>query len=210
MGKEFHDIIIYFDHVAWYYVNYQWRFPVLDLVLPFVRNQWFWVPLYFFLFLYMPRQFKAKGWLWCLGFFISFVISDQIAGSIMKPYFMRLRPCNNPALSSIIHLIVPCGGLYGFPSNHAANHFSIGVFSAVTLSKGVKWIWPVAILWAALVAYAQVYVGVHYPLDVTVGAMIGLLTGTLTGKIFNRFFNLFPVTVPVALPLSTSTLQEEV
>ena len=134
----------------------------------------------------MPYKYKKTGWLWCLTFFISFAISDQITGGWLKPHFARLRPCANPALASIVHIIVPCGGIYSFPSSHAANHFSIGIFSAVTMGKTYKWVWPTAILWAILVSYAQVYVGVHYPLDVTVGGMIGILTGVFTGTFFNR------------------------
>ena len=190
MLKHLHDTILYYDHVAWYYVNYQWRNQVLDFVLPFMRNQWFWAPLYFFLLLFMPYKFRKTGWLWCLFFLISFVITDQVTASWLKPYFHRLRPCQNPYLSGIIHLIVPCGGIYGFPSSHAANHFSIGIFAAVTTGRYVKWIWPVAVLWAFAVAYAQVYVGVHFPLDVLFGACIGTVTGIITGSIFNRFFPL--------------------
>ena len=188
MSGSIIDTIIYYDQIAWYYVNFQWRNGWLDALLPFVRNQWFWVPLYFFLAAFMPYQYRKKGWLWCMGFIVAFIISDEVTGSLLKPYFHRLRPCNNPALASIIHLIVPCGGLYGFPSSHAANHFSIGIFSAVTLGGQYKWIWPAAILWAALVSYAQVYVGVHYPLDVTCGALIGIVAGTATGGIFNKFW----------------------
>ncbi|MBC7552737.1 MAG: phosphatase PAP2 family protein [Taibaiella sp.] len=188
MTTEIIDKLLYYDQVAWYYVNYLWRNPVFDLVLPFMRNQWFWVPLYFFLLLYMPFEYRKKGWLWCLGFLIAFIISDQLSAGLLKPYFHRLRPCNNPALSSVIHLMVPCGGLYGFPSSHAANHFSIGIFAAVTLGGRYGWVWPAAIVWAAVVSYSQVYVGVHYPLDVTVGGLIGVTSGLLTGKLFNRFF----------------------
>ncbi len=188
MANTFQDTILYWDHIAWYYVNIQWRTPLLDFVMPFLRNQWFWVPLYLFLATFMPLKFSKKGAMWCLVFFISFVISDQISASLLKPVFHRLRPCNNPALADIIHIIVPCGSGYSFPSSHAANHFSIGIFSAVTLGKYYKWVWPVAILWAASVCYAQVYVGVHYPLDVTIGACIGTLTGIFTGKLYNRYF----------------------
>ena len=188
MTTEIIDKLLYYDQVAWYYVNYLWRNPVFDLVLPFMRNQWFWVPLYFFLLLYMPFEYRKKGWLWCLGFLTAFIISDQLSAGLLKPYFHRLRPCNNPALSSVIHLMVPCGGLYGFPSSHAANHFSIGIFAAVTLGGRYGWVWPAAIVWAAVVSYSQVYVGVHYPLDVTVGGLIGVTSGLLTGKLFNRFF----------------------
>ena len=199
MLKQIHDAVIYCDHVAWYYMNFQWRNAFLDNFLPYMRNPYFWAPLYFFLLVFMPYKFRAKGWLWCLGFLLSFIITDQITATIMKPYFHRLRPCHNPALSSVIHLLVDCGGQYGFPSSHAANHFSIGVFSAVTLTRHLKWIWPVAILWAAVVAYAQVYVGVHFPLDITVGALIGIVTGVVTGRVFNRFFRLPPDGRPLHL-----------
>ena len=199
MLRSIADTLLYWDHIAWYYVNIQWRAPLLDLIMPFMRNQWTWVPVYFFLLLFMPSRFSKKGWMWCLLFFISFVISDQISASLLKPFFERLRPCNNPALANIRHIIVPCGSGYSFPSSHAANHFSISVFSAVTLGYRYKWIWPVGILWAATVCYSQVYVGVHFPADVICGAIIGILAGTLTGRIFNRYFHIFPKETPVEI-----------
>ena len=187
MHGHLHDTIVYYDHIAWYYVNLQWRNKVLDFVMPFLRNQWFWVPVYFFLAVYMPTKYKKQGAIWCLIFFISFVISDQVSAALLKPYFHRLRPCNNPALNGIIHCIVPCGSGYSFPSSHAANHFSIGIFTAATMGRQHKWVWPACIAWAAVVCYSQVYVGVHYPVDVTVGALIGIVTGALTGWFFNRY-----------------------
>jgi membrane-associated phospholipid phosphatase len=186
MLKQVHDILVYWDHIAWFYINTQWRNPFLDMVAPFIRNQWFWAPLYFFLLLFMPLRFRMKGWLWCLTFIISFALSDQVSATLLKPYFHRLRPCNNPYLAGILHLLVPCGGGYSFPSSHASNHFSMAMFSAATLGSRVRWIWPVAILWAACVSFAQVYVGVHFPLDVTCGALLGTAIGLLTGKVFNR------------------------
>jgi undecaprenyl-diphosphatase len=38
--------------------------------------------------------------------------------------------------------------------------------------------------WAALISYAQVYVGVHFPIDIIVGAIIGIVVGYFNGKIF--------------------------
>src|SRR5271156_1063055 len=190
MLKTFRDLVVYYDHVAWYYLNTQWHNSFLDLVVPFLRNQWFWAPLYLFLLLFIPRRFGKNGWLWCLGFIVTFAVSDQLSAHLLKPIFHRVRPCNNPYLASIIHNIVPCGGGYSFPSSHASNHFSMAVFSALTLSRQAKWIWPVAITWAAMVSFAQVYVGVHFPLDVTCGALLGSMVGLLTGKLFNRSFPL--------------------
>ena len=189
MAKSIHGLLTHWDFEAWYYLNTQWHNAFFDSFIPYLREPWFWSPLYLFLLVFMPYKFGKKGWIWCLLFLVSFILSDQISAHLMKPYFARLRPCHNVHLAHLIHLLVPCGGMYGFPSSHAANHFSIGIFSAATLSNKVKGIWIIAILWAALVAYAQVYVGVHYPLDITVGALLGAITGLITGKVFNRYFS---------------------
>ena len=198
MLKTIRDLLVYYDHVAWYYLNTQWHNSFFDFVVPFLRNPWFWSPLYLFLSLFIPGKFGRKGWVWCAVFLVSFILSDQVSATILKPYFHRLRPCNNPYLATIIHLIVPCGGAYGFPSSHAANHFSLGIFSAITLGRVAKWVWPVAIVWALLVSFAQVYVGVHYPLDVTCGALLGSLIGCCTGRLFNRYFLLSEKSKPQA------------
>jgi undecaprenyl-diphosphatase len=52
-----------------------------------------------------------------------------------------------------------------------------------------KW-WTLVFVWAFLISYAQVYVGVHYPTDVTAGALLGSLIGWGTGRQFNKQFGL--------------------
>jgi undecaprenyl-diphosphatase len=90
----------------------------------------------------------------------------------------------------MVHIIVPCGSGYSFPSAHATNHFALAVFSALTMKRLVKNIWPIAITWAALVAYAQVYVGVHFPLDVFCGALLGTAVGMITSRLYHMKFGL--------------------
>jgi len=41
-------------------------------------------------------------------------------------------------------------------------------------------------VWAFAIGYAQVYVGVHYPLDIAGGALLGILIGLLSGGFFQR------------------------
>ncbi len=188
MLSAFRDMIIYYDHVVWLYLNVRWHNAFLDTVMPFLRNQWFWAPLYLFLLIFMPARFGKKGWLWCSFFLITFGLSDQVSAHLMKPFFGRIRPCNDPLLSNLVHIIVPCGGGKSFPSSHAANHFALAVFSAISLGHLARWVWPVGLLWAAAVAYSQVYVGVHFPLDVFCGGIIGVCIGLLTGKVFNKRF----------------------
>lgn len=189
MLKDLHDLLIYWDYTAWYYLNTQWINDVFDVLMPFLRNQWTWAPLYLFLLIFMPANYGRKGWMWCVFFLMAFAIGDYVSASIIKPYYIRLRPCNNPYIKDIVHLLVPCGSGLSFPSSHATNHFAMGIFSAVSLRKKTKWIWPVALLWALSIGYAQVYVGVHFPGDVVVGGILGTLIGLLVGYMYNRVYN---------------------
>jgi len=192
MFGDLRHTIVTADRTLWFYINSQWHTPFFDWLLPFFRNQWLLTPVYFFLLLFMPSRFGKKGWLWCLFFLSAFAISDQVSAGLLKPYFHRLRPCQNHMLDYYLRLLVPCGGKYGFPSSHASNHFALAIFSAITLRKYAKCLLPVVVFYAALVCYAQVYVGVHYPLDVFVGACLGSLIGMITASVFNSRIGLDP------------------
>ncbi len=190
MLQKIHDLLIYWDYTAWYYLNTQWVNEFLDAFVPFLRNQWTWAPLYLFLLVFMPLNFGKKGWMWCVFFILTFATCDFVSASIIKPFYIRLRPCNNPYIHDIVHLLVSCGSGYSFPSSHATNHFGMGIFAAISLKKFTKWIWVIAILWATSIAYAQVYVGVHFPGDVLVGGILGTLVAMLTGYVFNQVYPL--------------------
>lgn len=189
MLKKIIDQLTYWDFTAWFYMNTQWVNDFLDILMPFLRNQWTWAPLYLFLLVFMPLNFGRKGWMWCVFFIMAFAFGDFISASLMKPYFMRIRPCNNPYIKDIVHNIVHCGGGYSFPSSHATNHFAMGIFSAVSLRKIAPWVWIAAIIWATSIAYAQVYVGVHFPGDVVAGGILGSAIGLLIGYVYNKVYN---------------------
>ncbi|MBA4140912.1 MAG: phosphatase PAP2 family protein, partial [Segetibacter sp.] len=74
------------------------------------------------------------------------------------------------------------------------NHFGAAVFISVTLKEYFK-NWRYAFfIWAAIVSYAQVYVGIHYPTDVIGGAVAGSLIGYATATFFNKKIGLQPLT----------------
>src|SRR5690606_7625513 len=99
--------LLWLDYGLWFQINTVWRSSFLDYVIPFIRNQYFWGPLYLFLLLFMTFNFRKTGWIWCVFFLITFAFSDYTSASILKPIFERTRPCNNPYLQDVVHLIVP-------------------------------------------------------------------------------------------------------
>lgn len=94
------------------------------------------------------------------------VATSDFTCNILKHLFMRLRPCS--ALEGV-RLLVGCGGAYSMPSGHATNIFAAMVFLALRYRKGV----PFFLIFAVMVAYSRVYVGVHYPSDIVAGALLG-------------------------------------
>ena len=178
------------DFNAWYYLHATWRTPFLDAVMPFIRNQFFWAPLYLFLLFFLPVNFRRSGVVWCLAFILCFAVSDFTSGVLLKPLFHRIRPCNDPRLSALLHLIVQRSSGWSFPSSHAANHFCLGTFAAVTMHGKVRGAAVLFLLWALLISYAQVYVGVHFPADVIGGGLLGAAIGYVIGTAFNGRFPL--------------------
>jgi undecaprenyl-diphosphatase len=64
---------------------------------------------------------------------------------------------------------------FSFPSGHTAAAFSLAIAMFAVTPLAV----PALLVVATVVAYARMYLGVHYPLDVSAGAAIGLITGSL-------------------------------
>lgn len=133
-----------------------------------------WLPFFLF-FLYVLIRDKQSQSLWLLlTFALLITFTDQIASGVFKPLVERLRPTHDPDLANLVHVVNHYrGGRFGFFSSHAANVFA---FAGLSLLLVRHWIYSVLILvWASLIAYSRVYLGVHYPLDVLTGAVFGLL-----------------------------------
>ena len=154
-----------------------------------ISATWIWVPLYIIFCYFLYKNFKLKSLLYILLFIaIGVTVSDQLAG-IFKYGVGRLRPCHDPSVRHYMR-IVKCGGRFGFYSAHASNTFFLATFLSILLKSKLNW-FPYAIfVWAATVAYSRVYLGVHFPIDILVGAFVGVLLGVifvmLTKKVINK------------------------
>ena len=163
--------------------------PFFDAVLPYFRDSVFWAPLYLFIIVFVTLNYGKKGWWWALLFLSTVAVSDLLGTYAFKETVQRLRPCNNPLLLDKVRLVVDhCPGGYSFVSNHAANHFGLATFMALSFHTVFgRWTY-LAYVWAALVAFAQLYVGVHYPLDLLAGALLGIGAGYLTASVYRANF----------------------
>ena len=151
--------------------------------MPLLRNRYFWIPLYFFMAIFFVKNYNKQGWLILIAMGLTFGLTDYTSSSILKPSFKRLRPCNNPAVKAEVNNLIPCGTGFSMPSSHAANHFALAFFLISIFYNKWKPILPLTILWAFSISFAQVYVGVHYPLDVTFGGIFGGMIGYVMGTI---------------------------
>ncbi len=138
-----------------------------------------WIPLYLLLLYLIYRKDPKNTALVIGGVMLTILLADQVSSGLMKPYFERLRPCHDPKWEGLLHLYGRCGGLYGFVSSHAANTFGMATFLTLILrkkQKGIYWLF----LYAVVVSFTRIYLGVHYPLDVFFGALIGVLSAYLS------------------------------
>ena len=159
----------------------------LDPFMLFLRNPPVWAPLYIFVIYWVIRYHKTYAFKFITLSIVTVAFTDFISAKLIKPFAGRLRPCHTAELQPVLRHILDCGGMYSFPSSHASNHFGLAAFwfGAVFFLTGKKWHW--LWVWAGLICFAQVYVGVHYPFDVTCGALFGWATGTTTAIIFKRW-----------------------
>jgi undecaprenyl-diphosphatase len=174
------------DLKLFFRINSQWQHPLLDAIVPWLREPFVWAPLYLFLGLFVTINYKWRGFWWIAFFLITFGLADQSSLHI-KEAVGRIRPCRDPLMQHFVRVLVSyCPGSGSFTSSHAANHFALGTFCFLTFRHISQWYALLFFLWAFMIGYAQVYVGVHYPLDVLGGAVLGIFIGLLSGGIFQR------------------------
>jgi undecaprenyl-diphosphatase len=172
------------DHEWFLYLN-QLGTPAWDPFWLFLSDKWAAIPLYVLLLILAYRRLGWKRLMLFLVFIGVLITStDQLSG-FFKYGVQRLRPCHEPEFQGLIRLVKQgCGGRFGYFSAHAANSFALATFFAVFLESKRR-LWAVLlILWALMVGYSRIYLGVHYPLDVLSGCLAGGMLGWLFARLY--------------------------
>ena len=169
--------LIELDHKLFLYLN-NLGSASWDWMWIAISNKWMAIPLYAFLLFLL---FKKFGWKYSVitMIFIALLITctDQMA-NVFKDFFMRPRPCRQEGVTQFARIVAERCGKYGFYSAHASSTFAVAILGSIFKKKIPGLIWYL-LIWAAFVAYSRVYLGVHYPGDIIVGAIFGTLYGYL-------------------------------
>ncbi len=174
------ELLIYLNNLG----TLQW-----DGFWLFITNKFYAIPLYLFLLVFTYKYFGLKKTIVVVLFIVLLITLSDQTSNLFKYGFKRLRPCHNENISHLIRLLKSsCGGMYAFFSAHAANSMAIAVFFGLLLKAKLKYVLPTLVLWAVLVAYSRIYIGVHFPLDVITGMFFGVLYGTIFYKFLQLFF----------------------
>lgn len=165
------------DQDLFFYLN-SLHSEFMDPVMFQVSKTLSWLPVYLYVLFLMGRAYGWKTVVWLLAIAVAVTLSDQLTSGFMKPYFERYRPSRDPAFEDgLVHIVNDYrGGLYGFVSSHAANAFAVATVIYLAL-KGKQPRIGLIFLVSGIIAYSRIYLGVHYPLDVIIGAGIGCFFG---------------------------------
>lgn len=163
----------------------------MDQIMWQISGKFIWIPLYLVIIWFIVKERKWNVIYTIIFIALMIVISDQISG-LIKDAVLRLRPSHNPMFENLIHLVkdgngnLYRGGNYGFVSSHAANTFAVAIFLTLFFRK--RWVSIGIFVWAIIVSYSRIYLGVHYPFDVMGGMIVGLFSGLLIFYVDNYIY----------------------
>jgi len=162
--------------------------PSYDSFWLVITNKLLNVFVYFILALYFFKKTNLKYFVFLLlSISILILFTDQFTNFI-KYIISRPRPCHEEDFQEFIRLVKSnCGGAFGYFSGHASNSFALAFFFSRLLSSELKQLPIFLFLFAFLVAYSRVYIGVHYPLDVFSGAVMGSFSGFIGYLLWGKY-----------------------
>jgi len=167
------------------------RLDALDRVMWLISQPWFLLPLFILFIVEFYKRFKSRKGVIIALLTVSLAVGlvDAVATWGFKHQVKRYRPTHHTDIGPLVQTVNDWsgkeyrGGKYSFISGHSTTFFAIATTVFLLLGRPKKYRW--LFIWAALVAYSRIYLGVHYPFDIFVGAIVGISIGFLVKKIYD-------------------------
>lgn len=169
------NAIIHFDIRLFHIINGTLSAVWLDPFMRFVTEKFNFTGVIVAAMVLVLILGRRKDRLGLLVLVLTVLTADLLANQF-KHLIMRVRPCN--ALDGV-RLVAGCTSSFSLPSGHATNIFAAMVF----LTTRYRRFMPLFLAIAFVVAYSRVYVGVHYPIDITVGAALGTVVAIVFARL---------------------------
>ncbi|WP_300027735.1 phosphatase PAP2 family protein [uncultured Maribacter sp.] len=175
------DKILQWDRDAFVYLN-SLGIEQYDVFWSTVTKFPPWIPLFALIitlfFIKFPKE-EAITMILTILIMAAFVATVT---DLTKHVVARLRPNNDEELNTLIRILRSPSG-FSFFSGHASSSFSIITLTVLFLRREFNWVY-LFYIWPMLFAMSRVYVGVHFPIDLMVGALVGICSAWLFYKLY--------------------------
>lgn len=151
--------------------------PIFDIIMPIItklgNDGLIWIIIC--LILIISKKYRMAGIVSIISIFLTAILGE----GILKNIFQRPRPF---LMMIGIDLLIDKPLSYSFPSGHTAIAFAM----AGTIARMIenKRIVLITIIFACLIAFSRLYLGVHYFSDILGGIILGLLSSTIVYKFY--------------------------
>lgn len=149
-----------------------------------ITNQFYWTPLFLFIFYLVIKSFGwKKGGFVIVSLIVLVAFSDQFV-NLIKDSVARLRPNNDPQIKHLLRTLKSPQS-FSFISGHATTSTFFSVFVILLLREKYKNIYLI-LIFPLIFAYSRLYLGVHFPIDIFVGILTGVLLANLYYLLYKK------------------------